>query len=176
MQYVGPVHDTPVKYDETVPEGLGLGTTVQALPFHCSTRVPSPTTPTAIQKLDEVQLTAVSPAAPLVAGLDITAHCEPFHCSCKGAVAPFCDPTATQKLALTQESPVKLPCPESAGVWTVQFDALTVAGEVEVAAPAAPDPVAVPSVPNAPTRRKALMKAALRTATARRVKVVTAPL
>jgi hypothetical protein len=79
------------------------------LPFHCSTKVLLPAPPTATHDVVELQLTDCKLDDPVTVGPGITVHAEPFHCSMSGeGPAPFC-PTATQKDALTQESPKRRP-------------------------------------------------------------------
>jgi hypothetical protein len=49
-----PMHDTPISETLVWPVGLGLGTIVQAAPFHSSVKlVAPPMVPTAMQLLDE---------------------------------------------------------------------------------------------------------------------------
>ena len=62
----------------TDPE-LGLGTTAQDVPFHCSTRAPNPVPrfcpPTAIQKEDDVQETSYNWLEPDPDGAFVLDHC-----------------------------------------------------------------------------------------------------
>jgi hypothetical protein len=98
-------------------------------------------TPTAMQKLGPTHDTELS-SAPFVAdaGLLVTVHAAPFHCSMR-APRPepaFCAPTATQKLALVQEIDFSSFEPEPAAAFVfVQLSALTGGGVVWPPAPTA---------------------------------------
>src|SRR6266566_3191229 len=93
--------------------GLGLETTLQLLPFHCSISVPLPLSPTAHTSLVE---TAATPKrslnAPSGLGLATMLHCLPFQCSmrvCETPLALEAFPTAHTSLvetAATAWSPV----------------------------------------------------------------------
>src|SRR5216684_3928238 len=83
--------------------GLGLGTALQLVPFHCSITVVviplmSVTEPTAQMSLAE---TAATPASRPAEGLETAAQLVPFHCSVR-VCAPFpVSPTAHTSLAET---------------------------------------------------------------------------
>src|SRR5262249_59429728 len=63
-------------------EGLGLGTTAQLVPFHCSIRVPLPLSPTAHTSLADTAATPLSPApGPTPLGLATMLQAVPFQCS-----------------------------------------------------------------------------------------------
>jgi hypothetical protein len=142
---------------------LGLAATDHAVPFHCSTSVPSPALPTATQDVVDVQLTEESPADPVVAGLSMTVHEVPSHSSCSGDGPAPCSPTATQYDALTHDVPRRMAELTVGVVATVQFDALTIAGTVIVVAPA----------DVTPRRRQVPRTTADRADAARRVRVIT---
>ena len=158
------------------PLAFGLVLTDQVVPFHASMRVLDSSAPTATQKVDEVQLTPARLAEPVRVGLVITVHAVPFHSSISGDGPVPCCPTATQKLALAQESARRTALSTPLGVVaTVQFDALTVAGTVigvsGVVAPAAetPDTRDATKRPRRPT-------VSARAEVTRRIRVNTAPL
>jgi hypothetical protein len=108
--------------------------------------------PTAMQKLGPTHDTELS-SAPCVAdaGLLVTVHVAPFHCSMRAPKpAPeFCSPTATQKFALAQEIDFSSFEPEPAAAFAfVQLSALTGGGVVWPPAPAALASSATPQVTN----------------------------
>ena len=107
MQKVVVGQDTPLKTFPKKPVSLGLGTTLQVDPFHCSTSVLSPVPPTAIHIVAVAQLTASRKAVPVWEAPVTVVHDEPFHCSMSVSVCAFTtwSPTPRQKVALAQETP-----------------------------------------------------------------------
>ena len=64
-----------------MPEGLGLGTTLQALPFQCSMRVLLKSLPTAQALVADVAATPSRASVPEGLGLGTTSQALPFQCS-----------------------------------------------------------------------------------------------
>src|SRR5579875_2706148 len=120
MQKSAVVHDTV----SSAPPAVVCR--VHLVPFHCS--VPPPEAaelvPTASQKSADTQDTAASfirrPLLLAWAGLTVgcRVHVVPFHCSARAIVSwpaeSFRSPTASQKLADTQDTAVRLSAP---GTW-----------------------------------------------------------
>src|SRR5262249_50879267 len=79
------VRAAPDRVLNTAVEGLGLGTTAQLVPFHCSIRVPLPLSPTAHTSLLDTAATPLSPApGPAPLGLATMLQAVPFQCSVRG--------------------------------------------------------------------------------------------
>src|SRR5580698_10348763 len=107
MQKVVVGQDTPLKTFPMKAVSFGLGTTVHVDPFHCSTNVLSPASPTATHIVAVAQLTASRKAVPVREAPVTMVHDEPFHCSMSVPVWAFTtwSPTPTQNVALAQETP-----------------------------------------------------------------------
>ena len=117
------MHDTAFSSTLVWPVGLGLGTTVHALPFQCSVRPRSPPldVPTAMHTDDAVHETALRNPPPAGLGVVSSAQVVPFELSATGVyvLAPkYACPTATQKVALVHDTPMRyvLVAPVAAGL------------------------------------------------------------
>jgi len=100
MQAEGEVQDTPIRKLCTAPGGLGVGWTVQVVPFHRSARVPPlAVPPTAVQAEREAHDTLFSAPPPAGLGVGWRRQVVPFHRSARVAMVRdllVVAPTATQ--------------------------------------------------------------------------------
>ena len=140
IQAVAEVHDTLYRDDDFTPLGLGVGSTVQVVPFHFSATLrefclwevgPFPPPPTAVQAVAEVHdtLYRIDDFTPLGLGVGSTVQVVPFHFSATVKEAPVVGPselevpTAVQAVAEVHETPSRfgLVAPVGVGVvWIVQ--------------------------------------------------------
>jgi hypothetical protein len=119
MQKLAEVQDTEVR----LPPGMACS--AQAVPFHISAPPPvaAGLDPTASQKTAETQDTPVKLIrTPLTAGTGSGVFCScqvaPFHISARATLAALesrCEPTASQKTAETQDTPLRLLVTEPRG-------------------------------------------------------------
>ena len=74
------MHDTPFRSTLVWPVGLGLGTTVHTVPFHCSVnpRSPPPDVPTAMHVVGAVHETALRNPPPAGLGVASSVQVGPF--------------------------------------------------------------------------------------------------
>jgi hypothetical protein len=144
VQFEAEVHETPERLYVVPVDGLGLGTTDQVVPFHCSIRDP----PTAMQAEAEVHDT---PSRPPELGLGTTDQVVPFHCSIrddteKGAVCMVELPTAVQAVADEHETATSLELP-TLGLGTIDHvDPFHCSMRVEVTTLNSYEPTAVQDV------------------------------
>jgi hypothetical protein len=83
------MHDTPLRYTLLWPAGLALGTTVHAVPFHCSVKLALSKVPTAMHMVAEVHDTALrNPPLPDSAGVVCRDQVVPSHLMATGAYTP----------------------------------------------------------------------------------------
>jgi len=112
-QSVAVAHDTPERTLDSVVVGFGLGVTDQFVPFQVSTIGWSvdeglASAPTATQYVElRHETPESSPTPPVGLGLGVTDHVEPSHVSTKlvAVVGLLAQPTATQSVGLTQDTP-----------------------------------------------------------------------
>jgi len=132
-------------------DGVGTVTCVHVVPFQASASAPAASPPTVRQNVGPTHDTLFSVSFALGATLTpgTTVHEVPFHrsMSVPPPVVVFCCPTATQKDAVVQETSFRRFDPDpDAAVALVQFEALTVGGEVSgVVPPDGRGPVTSPS-------------------------------
>jgi hypothetical protein len=111
------VHDTAFRKLDCAPDGLGEGTMRQAVPSHCSARVPAFEPPTAVHAEAEVHDTPFRKldCAPEGLGEGTMRQAVPSHCSAR--VPAFEPPTAVHAEAEVQDTPDSAPPPaEGLGV------------------------------------------------------------
>jgi len=109
MHDEGVVQETPSRWTELKTLGKLSVVGVQVEPFHASTEGSFPLGPVAMQKVVLVQDTLNSLLSVESAAAWTTLHALPFHCSMSGANVPAksAAPTATQKLVVTHETPLR---------------------------------------------------------------------
>src|SRR5215469_14963643 len=113
-QKLGDAHDTACILTSVDPDGCGMRCTRHEVPFHCAARPrTSPPLvsyePTASQKLAEVQeiVSRKADVEPLGAGKRCRVQAAPFQFSARviAAVPTWWSPTASQKVAVGQDTP-----------------------------------------------------------------------
>src|SRR6266571_357080 len=150
---------TPNRGLARVPAGLGLGTTVQLVPSHCSISVPEPLSPTAHTSLLETAVTPRSPfCRPGPAGLVTMLQLVPSQCSVRVWNTPLAlrkSPTAQASVAEMAATADRLP------VTTLGVGMMLQLVPSQCSASGWALPAALPADPTAQTSLAAMLATAL---------------